>query len=58
MKYNVKWIIDGNITISSDTKEEAETKIKEILENIINDNKVAFEKLGARAIQGSAKEIK
>ena len=32
MKYNVKWIINGNIDIDSDSKEIAEKKIKSYLE--------------------------
>ena len=28
MQYNVKWIINGNITIAADSKEQAEEKIK------------------------------
>ena len=39
MKYNVKWIINGNIDINSDSKEVAEKKIKSYLEKIINKNK-------------------
>ena len=58
MKYNVKWIINGNIDINSDSKEIAEKKIKSYLENIINKNKEDFKKIGADAIQGSAKLIK
>ena len=58
MKFNVKWIINGNINIESSSKEEAEKEIRSILENIINNNKVAFEKVGATAIQGSANLIK
>ena len=57
MKYNVKWLINGNITISSESKEEAEEKIKEVLKNIIDKNKNDFESVGATAIQGSANKI-
>ena len=57
MKYNVKWIINGNITINANSKENAEDNIKKILESIINQNKNDFEKLGATAIQGSADKI-
>lgn len=58
MKYNVKWIINGNIDINSDSKEMAEKKIKLHLEKIINKNKEDFKIIGADAIQGSAKIIK
>ena len=54
MKYNVKWIINGNITINANSKKKAEDNIKQKLESIINKNKNNFEKLGATAIQGSA----
>ncbi len=57
MQYNVKWIINGNITIDSDSKEKAEEKIKKTLENIVNKNKDDFENIGATAIQGSANMI-
>ena len=57
MHYNVKWIINGNITITADSKEQAEKNIKKTLENIIKENKKVFENVGARAIQGSATKI-
>ena len=57
MQYNVKWIINGNITIAAASKEQAEEKIKKTLENIIKENKDGFEKIGAIAIQGSANKI-
>ena len=57
MHYDVKWIINGNITITADSKEQAEEKIKKTLENIIKENKDGFEKIGATAIQGSANKI-
>ena len=49
MHYDVKWIINGNITITADSKKT--------LENIIKDNKDSFENIGATAIQGSASKI-
>lgn len=58
MKYNVKWLINGSIDINSKSKQEAETKIKTILENIIKKNKAAFDEVGAKAIQGSANSVK
>ena len=57
MQYNVKWIINGNITIAAVSKEQAEEKIKKTLENIIRENKDDFENIGATAIQGSANKI-
>lgn len=57
MKYNVKWIINGSITIDSVSKEKAEEEIKKTLENIVNKNKKDFDNIGATAIQGSANKI-
>ena len=57
MQYNVKWIINGNITITANSKEHAEEKIKKTLEKIIKENKDGFENIGATAIQGSANKI-
>ena len=57
MQYNVKWIINGNITIAADSKEQAEEKIKKTLEIIFKKNKDDFENIGATAIQGSANKI-
>ena len=57
MQYNVKWIINGNITIAADSKEQAEEKSKKTLEIIIKKNKDDFENIGATAIQGSANKI-
>ena len=57
MQYNVKWIINGNITITADSKEQAEEKIKKNLEIIIKKNKDDFENIGATAIQGSANKV-
>jgi len=53
MKYNVKWIINGELIQDADSKEEAEKSVKKKLENFINENKNAFKKIGASAIQGS-----
>ena len=57
MQYNVKWIINGNITIAEVSKEQAEEKIKKTLENIIKENKDDFENIGDTAIQCSANKI-
>ena len=54
MEYTVKWIINGEITIKAENKEEAETNIKNQLKDLIDKNKKNFNDLGATAIQGSA----
>lgn len=58
MKYNINWIINGNIDVEASSKEEAELKIKKELEKIIEKNKLLFDNVGASAIQGSAKIVK
>ncbi len=57
MKYNINWIINGNIHVEASSKEEAELKIKKELEKIIEKNKLLFDNVGASAIQGSAKIV-
>ena len=54
MKYNVKWIINGEITYDASSKEEAEKKVNQKLKDLINENKASFKELGAMAIQGTA----
>ena len=45
MKYNVKWIIDGEIINNASSKEEAEKNIKVKLESLISNNKKDFDQL-------------
>ena len=54
MKYNVSWIINGELNINQSSKEKAEADIENILKKIINKNIDDFNKLGAIAIQGNA----
>ena len=54
MEFTVKWIINGEITVKADNKEEAETNIKNQLKKLVEKNNLNFNKLGAIAIQGSA----
>ena len=54
MEYTVKWIINGEVTIKANNKEDAETNIKNQLKKLIENNNNSFTKLGATAIQGSA----
>ncbi len=58
MKYNVNWLISGTIDTDAASKEEAEKKIRLQLEEVINKNKIEFEKVGDTEIQGSDKLIK
>ena len=54
MKIKVHWIVDGIAELDADSQEEAETWVNEALTNILNDNPIFKEKLGAKAIQGKA----
>ena len=52
MKVKVHWILDGIAEIDADDVDTAENSVNNILEKIIEENKVLTEQLGAKAIQG------
>ena len=52
MKVKVHWILDGIAEIDADDVDAAENSVHNILEKIIEENKVLTEHLGAKAIQG------
>ena len=52
MKVKVHWILDGIAEIEADDVDAAESSVHNILEKIIEENKVLTEQLGAKAIQG------
>ena len=54
MKVKVHWIVDGIAELEMESLEAAESYVDEILRDIINNNKVLVDKLGARALQGKA----
>ena len=54
MEYTVKWIINGEINISAESKEKAENIVKDKLKLLVDENHKGFTELGAKAIQGSA----
>ena len=55
MEYTVKWIINGEINISAESKEKAENIVKDQLKLLVDENNnKSFDELGAKAIQGSA----
>ena len=54
MKVKVHWIVDGIAELEMESLEAAENYVDEILRDIINNNKVLVDKLGARALQGKA----
>jgi len=54
MKIKVHWIVDGIAELDANNQEEAEKWVNEVLTQILNDNPIFSEKLGAKAIQGKA----
>ena len=54
MKVKVHWIVDGIAELEMESLEAAESYVDEILRDIVNNNEVLVEKLGARALQGKA----
>ena len=54
MNYKVHWIIDGLVNIEADTKEEAEKKIQEDLEEYVKNSDKLMNVFVAKSIQGSA----
>ncbi len=52
MNVKVHWILDGIAEIDADDVDAAESSVHNILEKIIEDNKILTEQLGAKAIQG------
>ena len=54
MKIKVHWIVDGIAELDTNNQEEAEKWVNEVLTQILNDNPIISEKLGAKAIQGKA----
>ncbi|MGC6453890.1 MAG: translation initiation factor IF-2 [Candidatus Puniceispirillaceae bacterium] len=54
MKVKVHWIIDGVAELEMDTLEAAEAHVDEQLRDLIGNNPMLVEKLGARALQGKA----
>ena len=54
MKIKVHWIVDGIAELEAESQQEAENWVNETLTNIVNENPVFKEKLGAKAIQGKA----
>jgi hypothetical protein len=52
--YKVHWIIDGIAEIEADSKEEAEKKLQESLEEYVKNSKDLMNKYVARTIQGTA----
>ncbi len=54
MMYKVHWIIDGIAEIEASTKEEAEKKLQETLEEYVKNSDELMNKFVAKSIQGTA----
>tara|TARA_B100000287_G_scaffold427698_1_gene477776 strand:+ start:1079 stop:1297 length:219 start_codon:yes stop_codon:yes gene_type:complete len=52
--YKVHWIIDGIAEIEASTKEEAEKKLQETLEEYVKNSDELMNKFVAKSIQGTA----
>ena len=54
MIYKVHWIVDGVAEIEAESKEEAEKKLQESLEDYVKSSKPLMDKFFAKSIQGTA----
>ena len=54
MKYKVHWLIDGLVEVEATDLDDAEEIIKNKIEHFIKNNKIFFNDLGAKAVQGQA----
>ena len=54
MKYKVHWIIDGILDVEANSKEDAEKKIQENLEEFVKNSDELMNKFIAKSIQGTA----
>ena len=54
MKFKVHWIIDGVAEIEGESKEDAEKKLQESLEEYVKNSEDLMNKFIAKSIQGTA----
>ena len=54
MNYKVHWIIDGIVDIEAESKEDAEKKIQEKLQDFVKGSDQLMNTFIAKSIQGSA----
>ena len=54
MKFKVHWIVDGIAEIEAESKEEAEKKLQETLEEYVKNSEDLMNKFVAKSIQGTA----
>ena len=54
MKFKVHWIVDGIAEIEAESKEDAEKKLQESLEEYVKNSEDLMNKFVAKSIQGTA----
>tara|TARA_B100000963_G_C22059531_1_gene423205 strand:+ start:198 stop:419 length:222 start_codon:yes stop_codon:yes gene_type:complete len=54
MKFKIHWIIDGVAEIEAESKEDAEKKLQESLEDYVKNSEDLMNKFIAKSIQGTA----
>ena len=54
MKFKVHWIVDGIAEIEAESKEDAEKKLQESLEEYVKNSEDLMNKFIAKSIQGTA----
>ena len=54
MKFKVHWIVDGVAEIEAESKEDAEKKLQETLEEYVKNSEDLMNKFVAKSIQGTA----
>tara|TARA_B100001564_G_C20230928_1_gene486038 strand:- start:35 stop:256 length:222 start_codon:yes stop_codon:yes gene_type:complete len=54
MKFKVHWIVDGIAEIEAESKEDAEKKLQETLEEYVKNSEDLMNKFVAKSIQGTA----
>ena len=57
MIYKVHWIVDGVAEIEADSKEDAEKKLQESLEDYVKNSKPLMDKFYAKSIQDYKFEV-
>jgi hypothetical protein len=54
MKYKVEWVINGEIAVEANSKEQAEQLVEQLLVGTLTDADRWPAELGAQGIQGAA----
>ena len=54
MKYKVEWVINGEVAVEAESKEQAEQLVEQLLVGTLTDGDRWPAELGAQCIQGAA----